>query len=467
MVLNARRRSATPALVVPDEMSWTMWGVDPHGLGLTPASTAEQARTLLAPTSVPPALAEAVAAEWRRVPLAADPTVLDAPLRGQPLEQALAETGAQRPRDGAEGHAHGQHDEHASHDQRAEHADHHGHGGHGDHDHHDMMAIVGEPSRDGLVMEPIDLTFGPLSGVLPGGLVAEVVLDGDVVEHCEVRALLVAGRDGDAPVLDALSPVAWRVARLVATEVASGVIADARAQWSRFAAVEAERALSHLVWLRSLARLLGWPQLVDAAQAVLTPLADGDRLAAVSPGPVQVVTATQALTPVLRLVTGRRFARRLGGRGTSRGRSSELYGPNARAAGAARDVRSRDPLYAELGFVPTVHAAGDALGRALVRVEEARASLELAAAALDRSTAAAAGRPGEPSALADEAGASIEGPRGPIFASRAAPTSELLVAAPGGDAARRAAGEAAQGQEWAAALLTLVSFDLSPWAMTA
>jgi len=539
VVVNGRR-ALTPALVVPDEMSWTMWGVDPQRLGVVPVSSAEHARTMLAPTQVPAALAEAVAAESRRIPACPHPTAQPgAPLRGVPLEEALGDAGAHegdhtsaspehqhhQEADDADalahaghaqhsghgmhgghamhaghsadehdaasremgdhgGHAgdgtHGAHEEHGEHggegqhsahgaheanDGHESHASHGGHGGHAGHDHHDMMAIVGDPSRDGLVMESIEFAFGPLSGVLPGGVVAEVVLDGDVVERCEVRAMLAAGRDGDPQLPDPLSPVAWRVAGLVATEVASEAIADLRAQWSRVAALEAERALSHLAWLRSFARLLGWPQLVGAAQAALAPLASGRRLPGEPPAAEHLEAVAQAIGPAIRLVMGRRFERRLTGRGALASAQSGLAGVNARAAGAPRDARGDDPLYAELGFVPTVSDGGDALARAGSRVAEARAALDLARRALERAQAARTRAPGVPLGLANAGGASIEGPRGPVLASRSAPAAKLRVAAPGAGAARAAAGGAAVGQEWSAALVTLASFDLSPWAV--
>jgi len=540
VVVNGRRGAPTPALVVPDEMSWTMWGLDPQRLGVVPVSTAEHARAMLAPTHVPAALVEAVVAEWRRIPARAHATAQPgAPLRGVPLEEALGDAGAHdghhtpasqehqhhpdaddadelvhaghaqhgghgmhvghamHPGHSADehdaasremgdhgGHAgdgahaehgaheehggqdeHGAHGAHEAHDGHESHASHGEHGGHGGHDHHDMMAIVGDPSRDGLVMESIEFAFGPLSGVLPGGVVAEVALDGDVVERCEVRAMLAAGRDGDPQLPDPLSPVAWRVAGLVATEVASEAIADLRAQWSRVAALEAERALSHLAWLRSFARLLGWPQLVGAAQAALAPLASGRRLPGEPPAAEQLEAAAQAIGPAIRLVMGRRFERRLTGRGALAGAQSGLAGVNARAAGAPRDARGDDPLYAELGFVPTVSDGADALARAGGRVAEARAALDLATRALERAQAARTRAPGVALGLANAGGASIEGPRGPVLASRSAPAAKLRVAAPGAGAARAAAGGAAVGQEWSAALVTLASFDLSPWAV--
>jgi len=112
-----------------------------------------------------------------------------------------------------------------------------------------MMAIVGEPSADGLVMEPIELRFGPLATPLPGGLVADVTLDGDVVAESAVRALLGRGDGGPASGTDWLSPVACVAALAAAAEAAEGRPVSPEHRWQRVAAVELERALSHLAWL--------------------------------------------------------------------------------------------------------------------------------------------------------------------------------------------------------------------------
>jgi len=455
VVLNGRRPRLEPALVVPDEMSWTMWGTDLRELGVVPAGSATAARSILAPAHVPQALAQALN-DARR--LAGDDVAVrspgPSPLLGVRLED-VAEVGtidALRTEDGR-GH-HGP--EMDGHDQ--------GHGAHGGQDHHDMMAIVGEPSRDGLVMEAIDLEVGPLSGGLAGGLVLALSLDGDVVEDAEVRATLVAGRDAAPLMPDPLTPVTWRVAADVAAEVASGTVARARTQWERLAALEAERALSHLAWLRSFARLLGWAELAAAAQRALAPLVHDT---AGAPGDDRLQAATRALAPVLHLAGRARFRRRLAGRGVLRDDPSGLSGPNARAAALARDGRSADPLYAELAFAPVVRSGGDALARASVRIEETRAALDLAVGAAGRARATDAAASGTPGALGSAARAAIEGPRGRILASRAAPDAPLEAVAEGAPAARVAAAAAARGSELSAALVTVASFDLSPWTLGA
>jgi len=246
----------------------------------------------------------------------------------------------------------------------------------------------------------------------------------------------------------------------VATEVASGTVAGARTQWERVAALEAERALSHLAWLRSFARLLGWAELVEAAQRALAPLVPDT---AGAPGDDRLEAATRALVPVLRLAGGARFRRRLGGRGALGDEPIALSGPNARAAGVAEDARAADPLYAELGFAPMVRSGGDALARASVRVEEARAALTLAIEAAARARATDPEAPGTRGASGSATQAAIEGPRGRILASRPAPDAPLVAHAEGAAAARVAAAAAARGSEWNAALVAVASFDLSPW----
>lgn len=440
-----------PAVVVPDDATWTMAGRDPAGLGLVPTAGAEGASVLLAPLEVPYPLVEAVLGEWRRAPnqldLRGDGAVV---LSGRPLAALLDDGG-----DRSSGPNHV--DEEAHEGQTAGHDAHEEHGGH---EEHDMMAIVGDPSSDGLVMEAIDFSFGPLSAALPGGLVLDLSLDGDVVAACMVRPTLRAGVDGPAAPPDPLTPAAWAVAGLVATEVAAGRFPAARVQWERVVAVELERALSHLAWLRSLGRILGWAQLVDAAQRGVTAIASL-RHDAGSPAPDAVRAVGATLDPVAHLVAGRRFASRTRGKGHAD--DETLVGPNLRASGQSRDTRQDDPLYADIGFTAAGARDGDAWARARVRMAEAQQSLGLAAGALERARAATGA--GIPAAFATPAGARVEGPRGPLLVSRSALGADPLHVALGAAATLRIAGAAVVGLEWSAALVTLASFDLSPWTV--
>jgi NADH-quinone oxidoreductase subunit D len=133
-----------------------------------------------------------------------------------------------------------------------------------------------------------------------------------------------------------------------------------------------------------------------------------------------------------------------------------LRGPTARASGLRDDARVGDPLYDRLGFETVVHDTGDAHARTVVRAHEAGRSLCFAAAAL---RAELGGTPAPPAFA--RATCEVEGPRGPLRAEHEGGPQGL--AAPGAEAARWAAGEVMVGEEWAAALVALASFDLSPW----
>jgi Ni,Fe-hydrogenase III large subunit len=139
--------------------------------------------------------------------------------------------------------------------------------------------------------------------------------------------------------------------------------------------------------------------------------------------------------------------------------SMQLAGPVARASGVPADARTDDPLYRELRFVPAVRHEGDSLARTLVRVEELATSITLARAALER----AARQASHPSPVVAPAAFTLEGPRGPLQAQRTA--AQWRLSAPGHQAALQAASKAVIGLEWAAALVVLVSFDLTPWVV--
>jgi len=407
------------ALVVPDEQTWTMSGTDPASLGLEPVFAAARVRRVLVPERLPDVLAE-------------------------PLERYLEGVAPDVERPATPHHGHDHH--HEAHGEREAH-DHHGH------DHHAMMAIVGEPSADGLVMEPLEFRFGPLGTPLPGGLIADVTLDGDVVAGCEMTALLTA--DDHAAVPDPLAAQAWRAALATAREAAREVDVPPSERWNRIARVEVERALSHVTWLRAFARLLGWPALVERTNRAVVASLAAQRLD--GPGLEQ---ARSELRDLAQFVEGSRpFRWRAAGRApvsSQQARELGLRGPVARASGLAVDVRLDDPLYRRLGFEAVVRSEGDALARTLVRVREAVGSVDLAIRALQ---SAASGGLGD--ALPAPPEAMVEGPRGPVHGR--VDGSRGRVTAAGQDAALAAAGQAVVGAEWAAALVGLASFDLSPW----
>lgn len=463
---------AEPAVVVPDEQAWALWGEDLRARGLAPAESPTTAVALIVPATVPEPLAAAVRDAWALMPPRRRLLALEGPrLPGVPAELLFGRHGDHHGASAArhEGHlASGD----ASRGHQME-----GHGEPEDHAH--MMEVVGEPSRDGLVMEAVELRLGPLSPALRGGLVAEVSLDGDVVAGCVVTATLEIHQPDSAPPLppDPLAPVAWQVAMLWASERTSGLAVPASTAWLRLLAVEVERALSHLAWLRGFGSLLGWAELVDRAREAVTPLvgARGRLGVEVTTPDLDTLRVDGVLEPleaarraaerVHRLLDGsRRLASRTRGRAAVPSadlRAAGVTGPVTRAAGELADARVEDPRYRALGFKPELREEGDALARTLVRAAEAHASLELAVGALRHVDCGGAGTGG----CAEAPGPTvIEGPRGVLSADGRLGGRPRLFA-PGAEGQRRLAGEAVLGAEWASALVGLASFDLSPWRM--
>ncbi len=451
MVVSAPKAGLVPAIVVPDEQTWTMLGCDPAKLGVEPTDAPALAARLLVADRLPAALTEPLAELVRELPAALSVERRQLPLPTGAANASVPEHPAETEAD--EGHE-GQ-------DNRQ--------GGHGD-ESHDMMAIVGEPSADGLVMEPIALHHGPLGTSLPGGLLIAATLDGDVVAEANVEALLTAaapaGRRPVAP--DPLAPVAWTAAIAAEAEAAEGTPPSGVQQYLRIAAVELERALSHLAWLRAFGRVLGWAPLRDLTTTCIGRLLDHrNRL---SPEPqggagirpdTELKAAKEEIAELGRRLRANRVLRwRTAGRGTvstKQARTRGLTGPAARASGVADDARSSDPRYRRLGFESIVHAEGDARARMLVHTDEAAQALELVDAAL--TVPAGRDRPGDRPGAGR--GTTVEGPRGPVRALSRPQGWQL--SAPGACQGRTVAGESMVGEEWASALVVLASFDLSPW----
>lgn len=487
VTVSAETRART-AIVVPDEAAWLMWGHDLAAAGVRRVAAAERAEVLIAPTRIPEPLVPAVRDAWSRLPPGRRLELIDAPVAGVPASEALHVArhepehtaqhehqqyghGHELHRNSHETHAghggHGVHPAHGAHDERGHDQHGHndddaghahgdgGHGAHGGHDHGDMMAIVGEPSRDGLVMEEIAFTLGPLAPSMPGGLLVELSLDGDVVAAATVRASLTV----DATVLpserapDPLASAAWQAA----VQAHAGTGGDHAASLAR---VEAERALSHAAWLRTLAAVLGWAQLADLALDLARALLPLRVLAAAGSIDAALVARTSAperpLRDVERLVSSARLRRRLGGEGRierERLRRASVGGPVARAGGLAVDARSADERYRRLDFAPQLDDDGDALARARVRTREVRESLRLLAAVATDPESVRSARPS----------ARVEGPRGPLHVDSG--DGVLAAHAPGAEQLCELAGEAIVGLELASAIAVLASFDLSPWAV--
>ena len=414
------------AFVTPDERTWLLWGRDLRAEGFDPVPAPAGAAAMIVPAQVPPSVLGPLEDAWSELASPRDLVPLQGPLDGRHVTSDLLDHG-EHVRDGHENHGehHGGHEDHGEH--------HDGHGGHSGHDHHAMMAVTGDPSSDGLVMEDLDFTLGPLSPVLPAGLVAAIRLDGDVV--CE--ADLVASFH--APVGDPTTPRSWRVAQRAHEGDLRRSLID----------IELERALSHATWAMSLGTVLGWEQLAGRARTLARRItaigADVDRQA--------LGRADEAARSLLSLADGgRRLRFRLSGLAVVDHGDVErlaLAGPIARASGVPRDARTRDDAYRALGFQPILRDEGDALARTLVRLEEIVASLSLVARAID------AARGGDQGSLA------VEAPRGELDRNTAGEAVEVRDA--GARGALEIAGECLAGLEWSAFVAGLTSFDLPGW----
>ena len=486
--MTAQARALIPTLIVPDEQTWTLAGSDPAAIGAEPSFEAAATAAVLVPATLPESL---------RGPLLALLGTLPGgePVRSRELSLpgGSGAAGGWLVRDpGSADRARSDQDEEAG--EGARHGGHGGHGGDNEGDEgeedggHDMMEIVGEPSADGLVMERIELSYGPLAVPFPGGLGVEATLDGEVVAEVGLSGISSpAGPSATPPASpDPLAPASWAVAieRAGANGAGgsaggtTGTGAPSSAASRAIAAIELERAISHLAWLRSLARLLGWNRLVELASAALAPLGGVDLTAAGSADPPgdrdgrvlgRLDRSAGSVARLLELLrTSRTLAWRLTGRGavgSARAEQLGLDGPAARACGLDRDCRNGDPLYGALGFEPLLGRNGDAATRTLLRAREVAQSLELVRAALalehgDRQAPSARGAPGD---NLEAARGEVEGPRGELRVERSAAGWELSV--PGAVAARTLAAEAMVGESWENALVVLASFDLSPWGV--
>ena len=372
------------------------------------------------------------------------------------------------------------HDGHASHARQS--------GGHGDHGGHAGHAMQGEPvdgieahfmsmvdltrdmpaSADGLKMEWVDVPFGPFFPGLPGGLQLDLTLDGDAV--VAVRAGSAVGTrealydDAALPgafvdrlaALSPLSPVAYRLLACLALEKAAGQSVKTGIARARIAAVERERMASHFGWLAGVGAQSGFGWLDKRAAALQMQLraATHAEIAGLAPD-ISAVLARLQRTPLLN--------DKLKGIGRLTG-DHVMSGPVARAAGTARDARSDDPVYAELGFAVLTQAGGDALARLTQRCGEILQSLELVA----RAGAIALPEPHPIGAASGAGEAVVETPRGAARLNLTLQKGKVATAeieTPG------AAGIAliapvAEGRELGDALTGIGSLDISPWEVT-
>lgn len=375
------------------------------------------------------------------------------------------------PRGEAQGSGHTDHGGHVGH---GGHGTHNGLSGQGGHEGHgvapDIVGIephfmsmvgltAGKPaSPDGLIMEWIEIPFGPFFPGLPGGLMLKCTFDGDSVAEARLRGLggepLPTGTAlADLPDRLAaafpLAPVAMRA--LAVRAVAAAAQASSEAASACAAGLERERIVSHLNWLAGFARQAGLAWLERRAAALHQKLRAGTvgEISAADPAVRKLLRQVRG-TPLLRL--------KLAGIGRLDGAPG---GPVARAAGKFVDARTDDAAYAGLGFTPVVGEGGDALVRLIQRCAEIEQSLDLIA------RAGAIAPPALPEVLPQEGHglATVETPRGPAtlhltVKGGAVDTAHLTT--PFAGLAALVPGMVAQ-MELADALTAIGSLDLDPW----
>lgn len=315
-------------------------------------------------------------------------------------------------------------------------------------------------SPDGLIMEWIDVPFGPFFPGLPAGLDLILSLDGDSVAGAQIEGLSAAavtpgiGLDALSDALAAalpLSPVAMRELACRAAEAATGHAASDDARAARAAAVERERIASHLNWLAGLARQVGLLPLERRAAALQREIrwASLERIAQIA---AQIIT----------------LLRRAGRRPLLRSKLSRIgplmdapAGPVARAAGQAVDARIDDTVYRTLGFAPVTRSDGDAMARLDQRCAEIAQCLDLIA------KAGAIRLPKMPQHAGEGHGtATVETPRGPASLHLTLTGGTVAAAnltTPFAALAARVPDCVAQ-MELADALTAIGSLDLDPWS---
>lgn len=382
--------------------------------------------------------------------------------KGGERYRAAHEHGAEESGESEEVEAGGEHG-------HADHADHGGHEGTG------FMSMVemteGTPrGSDGLQMEWVRMPFGPLFPGLPGGLALAFTLDGDTVARMEAGS--AAGNreslEGAAASLadrvsrlDPLSPVSYRVLAYRVVEAAVGRrIADGTAL-ARVAALERERAASHLSWLAGFGHVIGYAWLCKRAGELQLAVrkADGEGMTGLREEARRLARRVER-TPLLR--------RRLAGVGEIAGPGG-ASGPLARAGGTRADARVGDGVYAALGFEPVVREGGDALERLRLRLAEIEQSLALAESAGSPGTREAdlGVTPAEESSGSGCGEATVETPRG---AAALSVTLDGGAVVSGGlrtpsEAHLRLVEEVSLQREVGDALVGVASLDLSPWGL--
>ncbi len=324
-------------------------------------------------------------------------------------------------------------------------------------------------SADGLPMEWLDVPFGPLFPGLPGGLALTLTLDGDTVAEARATSATARGLEESWPGsvaglpdrlarLDPLAPVAYRLLAERALAAVADTAPDEASGRAQVGALERERAASHLNWLAAFARLLGLPWLADEATRRHHALRQAGDVGTVAHEAERITAMVRRVhrTPLL--------ARRLKGVGALGATAAPPWsGPVARAAGAATDARSDDPLYRALGFAPLTGGGDDAWARLALRLAEIAQSLDLVAAAGALDPPSFRPRVG----IAGTGAATVETPRG-TATSRVTVRDDEVTAidlTTPSTAQLAFVKPVAEGHEVADALIGIASLDLSPWEL--
>lgn len=258
-----------------------------------------------------------------------------------------------------------------------------------------MAMNMQDDIRDGLTLDSLTFTLGPFLPILPPGLGAKVTLQGDLIQS-------------------------W-VTQLAPYPIAlENVFLQARQRPVPIAALELARARHHLRRLAFALRLSGLDRLSLEALRLSRGLSVESRVGGL----------------YRRLTRCGFFHLTTSGRGRlEEGQACRVGGIAARAAGLEEDLRSRDPAYRRMGFLPVVQRDGDTSARWRQTLAEIDHSLQLA-------------RQAQQEDLYSEMTEAVETPRGPWGGDRPEDASGILE-------------ELLPGLEWDEALTTIASLELA------
>jgi Ni,Fe-hydrogenase III large subunit len=346
------------------------------------------------------------------------------------------------------------------------------------------------------------LPLGPYHPALPEPVWYHLHLQGETIARVEITTgytgrgveTLLASRSIEdglklAERLCGSAAQHHRLGYCLALEGLAGVKPPRRARALRSLFCEVERLLSHLSWTAQVARALKLPRAfyaaIEAHEQLVEALeqATGQRLlwglpvpggVASAPDPAPLEQALQQIEKALprleqHLVRDRgmqRRARRLAIITTDQARQLKLTGPVASASGLDIDARRASPYdaYADLQLPQRAgSAAGDTQARIATRLDELRASRELAASLLDNLPDGPLAQPLPDLLPSGEAEITIEGPQGQETWRVRGDGSDHPAAVTVTTASQRnlaAVPLALEGNELSDALLILASLDI-------